>query len=77
MAEEHEQDPSAPPRVHAPDLTGGVDWLNVPAPLTIGRVVLADGTDVAGFLCEPIALDGAPDITRFGGWRAYRAATPG
>jgi len=49
----------------------------IPAPLGIGRVQLADGTDVAGFLCEPIALDGAPDITRFGGWRAYRAATPG
>ena len=36
----------------------------IPAPLGIGRVLLADGTDVAGFLCEPIALDGAPDITR-------------
>ena len=49
----------------------------IPAPLGIGRVQLADGTDVAGFLCEPIALDGAPDITAYGGWRAYRAATPG
>jgi len=28
---------------------------------------------VQGFLCEPAALDGAVDITRFGGWRAYRA----
>ncbi len=27
----------------------------IPAPLTIGRLVLADGSDVAGFLCEPIA----------------------
>ena len=49
----------------------------IPAPLGIGRVQLADGTDVAGFLCEAIALDGAPDITAYGGWRAYRAATPG
>jgi allophanate hydrolase len=47
---------------------------HVPAPLVIGRVLLEDGSDVAGFLCEPIALDGARDITEFGGWRAYRAA---
>ena len=47
----------------------------VPAPLCIGRVVLVDGSDVAGFLCEAIAAEGAPDITGFGGWRAYRAAT--
>jgi allophanate hydrolase len=40
----------------------------------IGRVLLEDGSDVAGFLCEPIALEDAHDITEFGGWRAYRAA---
>ena|SRR5438445_13894683 len=45
----------------------------VPAPLTIGRVVLADGTNVAGFLCEPIAAIGAEDITAYGGWRRYLA----
>jgi allophanate hydrolase len=50
---------------------------HVPAPLCIGRVLLADGTDVAGFLCEPVALAGAPDITRFGGWRAYLASPDG
>lgn len=45
----------------------------VPAPLAIGRVQLADGTDVAGFTCEPIALaDGPPEITAHRGWRAYR-----
>ena len=49
----------------------------IPAPLGIGRLLLADGTDVAGFLCEPIAVDGAPDITHLGGWRAYRRASPG
>ena len=48
----------------------------VPAPLAIGRVLLEDGTDVAGFLCEPIGLAGATDITAFGGWRAYRATLP-
>ena len=46
----------------------------IPAPLCIGRVLLADGTDVAGFLCEPVALTGAPDITGFGGWRRYLAS---
>ena len=45
----------------------------IAAPLGIGTLTLADGTQVQGFLCESAALDGAEDITRFGGWRAYRA----
>ncbi|MEY2462656.1 MAG: hypothetical protein QOH64_794 [Acidimicrobiaceae bacterium] len=49
----------------------------IPAPLAIGRVLLAGGGDVAGFLCEPLAVDGAVDITSFGGWRAYRASLDG
>ncbi len=44
----------------------------VPAPLVIGSVALSDGTSVKGFLCEPIALEEATDITHTGGWRAYR-----
>ncbi len=44
----------------------------IPSPLAIGRVVLADGSDVAGFLCEPIAVDDSLEITSWGGWRAYR-----
>ncbi|GGZ22461.1 amidase [Streptomyces olivaceoviridis] len=43
----------------------------VPAPMAIGTVELADGRRVSGFLVEPYAVRGAPDITRFGGWRAY------
>ena len=43
----------------------------VPAPLGIGRVRLADGSEQGGFICEPIALDGALEITQFGGWRGY------
>ncbi|MGO4533579.1 allophanate hydrolase [Leifsonia sp. 2MCAF36] len=43
----------------------------LPAPMTIGRVTLADGRDVAGFLCEPIATEGAVDITGYGGWRGW------
>ncbi len=43
----------------------------VPAPMAIGTVTLEDGERVHGFLCEPIALEGATDITQFGGWRAF------
>jgi allophanate hydrolase len=47
---------------------------NVPPPLAIGSVQLPSGRWVKGFVCEPFALEGAEDITAFGGWRAYRAA---
>jgi allophanate hydrolase len=46
---------------------------DVPAPLAIGTVTLADGRSVKGFVAEPRALIGAQDITAFGGWRAYCA----
>ncbi len=43
----------------------------VPPPLAIGSVELADGSWHNGFVCEPYALEDAPEVTRFGGWRAY------
>lgn len=43
----------------------------VPPPLCIGRVQLASGGDVAGFLCEAVGIYGAADITAFGGWVKY------
>ena len=46
----------------------------VPAPLGIGSVQLADGLVVKGFICEPFAVAGATEITHLGGWRAYLAA---
>ncbi|MFD1715017.1 hypothetical protein ACFSBZ_11090 [Amnibacterium flavum] len=46
----------------------------IPSPLGIGKLVLADGRVVPGFIVEPYALDSAVDITAFGGWRAYRAS---
>jgi allophanate hydrolase len=46
----------------------------VPAPMTIGMTRLADGTLVKGFSCEPYALQGAREISQFGGWRAFRAS---
>ncbi|OYX67286.1 MAG: allophanate hydrolase [Sphingomonadales bacterium 32-64-17] len=45
----------------------------VPAPLAIGTVTLADGTSVKGFVAEPRATEGAEDITALGSWRAYIA----
>ncbi len=45
----------------------------VPPPLAIGTVTLADGSNVKGFVAEPRALNGAEDITHLGGWRAYMA----
>jgi allophanate hydrolase len=45
----------------------------IPPPLSIGTIRLADGRNVKGFLVEPAALDGARDISGFGGWRAYTA----
>ncbi len=44
---------------------------DVPPPLAIGTVTLADGSSVKGFVAEPRALAGAEDITSLGGWRAY------
>ena len=49
----------------------GTFMKGVPAPMCIGSVVLEDGERVHGFLCEPIALEGATNITEFGGWRAF------
>ncbi|MET1755890.1 allophanate hydrolase [Novosphingobium sp. RD2P27] len=47
--------------------------VDVPAPLAIGTVTLADGSSVKGFVAEPRAVTGAQDITDLGGWRAYMA----
>ncbi|MBI1239756.1 MAG: allophanate hydrolase [Alphaproteobacteria bacterium] len=46
----------------------------IPRPLGIGAVVLEDGTSVRGFIAEPVAAEGAVEITGFGGWRAYLAS---
>jgi allophanate hydrolase len=49
----------------------GTFLAQVPRPMALGEVELEDGRSVVGFLCEPIALEGAEDITATGGWRAY------
>ena len=43
----------------------------VPPPLSIGTCELADGERIKGFLCEPYATSGMPEITHLGGWRQY------
>lgn len=46
----------------------------IPSPLCIGTLRLSDGTTPKGFLVEPEGLEGATDISHFGGWRAFIAA---
>jgi allophanate hydrolase len=46
----------------------------LPEPMTLGKVRLADGSLVTGFLCESAATEDAPDITEHGGWRSYLAS---
>jgi allophanate hydrolase len=43
----------------------------IPPPMGIGNLELADGSVVKGFICEPYALQGAQEITTLGGWRNY------
>jgi allophanate hydrolase len=43
----------------------------IPSPLGLGKVQLADGTAVTGFVCESSATAGAQDISHLGGWRAF------
>ncbi len=43
----------------------------IPPPLGVGTLFLADGQALKGFIVEPQALHDAPDISAFGGWRAF------
>jgi allophanate hydrolase len=69
--------PGAPIAVEVwevPLRTFGKFVADVPAPLGIGTVQLANDLTVKGFICEPSAVSdgsGARDITSFGGWLAY------
>lgn len=44
-----------------------------PPGLCIGKVRLADGSEVLGVLGQPFLCEGGKDISKFGGWRAYVA----
>jgi allophanate hydrolase len=80
--------PPKPGLVYTPGLNGtGIEvevwampeetvggFLNaIPPPLVLGTVRLADGSAVKGFLCEPAGIEGACEITPFGGWRRFVA----
>jgi len=43
----------------------------VPSPLALGKVELADGSWLPGFVSEPYALARGTDISTFGGWRTW------
>lgn len=54
--------------------TFGKFVMDVPSPMGIGTLELADASVVKGFICEPASVaegSGAQDITAFGGWVAY------
>ncbi|KAA8387275.1 allophanate hydrolase [Acetobacter tropicalis] len=44
---------------------------NIPAPLGLGKVELADGSWETGFVCDGYAIADAQEITSWGGWRAW------
>jgi len=48
--------------------------LQEPPGLCIGKVQLTAGEEALGVLGESILCEGQVEITRWGGWRAYRAA---
>lgn len=51
--------------------------LREPPGLSIGKIALADGTEVLGVLGEAILCDGQREITSYGGWRSYTARQDG
>ena len=57
------------PKVHVGSFLAGI-----PKPLGLGQLELASGEWVSGFICEPAGIDGAEDVSAFGGWRAYIAS---
>lgn len=46
----------------------------IPSPLALGKVEIADGSWLTGFLCEPYGVRAGEDISALGGWRAWLAA---
>ena len=57
------------PKVHVGSFLAGI-----PAPLGLGKVELASGEWVSGFICEPCGISDAEDVSSFGGWRHYIAS---
>lgn len=57
------------PLVHVGSFLAGI-----PQPLGLGQIELQSGEWVTGFICEPCGIDGATDVSHFGGWRGYIAS---
>jgi allophanate hydrolase len=47
--------------------------MQIPHPLGLGSIELMSGEWVKGFICEPIGIEGAKDISPLGGWRNFIA----
>ncbi|QDG94710.1 allophanate hydrolase (plasmid) [Rhizobium sp. NIBRBAC000502774] len=45
---------------------------SIPKPLGIGKIVLSDGSEVSGFICEPAGFLNSIDITSYGGWKKFQ-----
>ncbi len=84
----HDHGPAKPGAIYVTDGSGAAIALEVwdipvaglgefvrqiPPPLGIGTVRLADGSTVKGFICESYIADTAEEITHLGGWLAYLA----
>ncbi len=46
----------------------------LPQPMCMGKVELAGGQQVEGFVCESVATEGVQDITGYGSWLAWLAS---
>ena len=57
-----------------PTTAVGAFLAGIGPPLGLGRIELSDGAWVGGFIAEPVAAEGAKEITGFGGWLAYQAS---
>lgn len=54
-----------------PAATVGSFLNGIAAPLGLGKVELASGEWVTGFICDGYGLEGAKDITEYGSWREW------
>ncbi len=58
---------------HVPANEFGSFVQNIPKPLAIGQVELENSHWVSGFVCEGYGIEGAEDISSYGGWKNYSA----
>mgnify|MGYP002757989222 CR=1 FL=1 len=57
-----------------PSAALGAFLSEIPAPLGLGKVELSDGRWETGFVCDGYGLEGARDISEWGGWRGWLKA---